>query len=103
MSYVLYMPNEYDVNVPDGVARISFSRSRLVVANKTSLSKNAYKTFDYNGKNLALVPYIGDGDEILSIDSLTDAKILRRELFKRTRSWFKIYEYDGKEMKGCVA
>lgn len=103
MSYVLYMPNEYDVNTPQGVARISFSRSCLVVANKTSLSKNAYKTISCKGRNLALVPYIGDGDEILSLASLTEAKEVRRALFKATRKWFKVYEYDGKEIKDCVA
>lgn len=103
MKYVLYMPNEYNVVTPQGEARVSLSRVCLVVANKTSLSKNAYKTFEYMDKKLALVPYLGDSDEMFCAQSLNEAKTVRRALFKKTRQWFQIYEYDGKEVRGCVA
>lgn len=55
------------------------------------------------GKKFALVPYVGDGDEIFSAQSLNEAKNVRRAIFKQTRQWFQIYEYDGKEVRGCVA
>lgn len=103
MKYVLYLPNEYNVITPQGKACVSLSRECLVVANKTSLSKNAYHTFEYMDKKLALVPYLGDGDELFSAPSLNEAKNVRRALFKKTRQWFQIYEYDGKEVRGCVA